>query len=189
MNKTAERSQKTQWRGVARLAAVCMLAATVLPAQLNLRRAPGFCLVDTTAQWRDLADYRGKVVIIEFMLTTCPHCAAFVPKMEALAQRYSGKVQLLGIAVPPDNPAKMLDFVNGHKISYPLLFDMGQVAASYVRVANLNFPHVYLVDGDGMIRGDWEEGPLTKDIFEGNGLAREIEKLLPGQPQPATKKK
>jgi peroxiredoxin len=109
--------------------------------------------------------------------------------MEALAQRYSGKVQLLGIAVPPDNPAKMLDFVNGHKISYPLLFDMGQVAASYVRVANLNFPHVYLVDGDGMIRGDWEEGPLTKDIFEGNGLAREIEKLLPGQPQPATKKK
>jgi hypothetical protein len=47
-----------------------------------------------------------------------------------------------------------------------------------VRGPNLHFPTVYLVDGQGMLRGNWEEGPLAKDIFEGNGLATQIDKLL-----------
>jgi hypothetical protein len=56
-------------------------------------------------------------------------------------------------------------------------------------VPNLRFPHVYLIDGEGMIRGNWEEGPLAKDIFEGSGLYREIDKLLaPASATPAKKK-
>jgi hypothetical protein len=39
---------------------------------------------------------------------------------------------------------------------------------------------VYLIDGNGMIRNSWSNNVLTKDIFEGNGLAREIDKLLAG---------
>ena len=65
-----------------------------------------------------------------------------------------------------------------------VLLDMGQVAASYVQSGNLHFPNVYLVDGNGMIRGHWEEGPLAKDIFEGNGLTKEVDKVL-GVPAPA----
>ena len=98
--------------------------------------------------------------------------------LAALAQKYAGKVQVLAVELPPDTPKTMLDYANGHKLSYPLLMDMGQVAASYVRVASLNFPHIYLVDGEGMIRGNWEYGSLAKDIFEGNGLSREIDKVL-----------
>jgi peroxiredoxin len=143
------------------------------------KRAPSFCLSDTTGQWHDLVDYRGKVVIIEFMQTTCPHCAAFVPKLAALQQKYGGKLQVLSIAItPPDTAKTMLDFAKGHTLNYPLLMDMGQVAFSYVRDPNLHFPHLYLVDGEGTIRGNWEEGPLAKDIFEGNGLATQIDKLL-----------
>jgi peroxiredoxin len=154
-----------------------LCTAALLFAQVP-KRAPGFCLVDTTGQWRDLYDYRGKVVIIEFMQTTCPHCAAFAPKLQAIHQKYAGKVQVLAIGLPPDSPQTMIEYVKGHAIPYPLLLDMGQVAGSYVRVPNLRFPHVYLVDADGMIRGNWEEGPLAKDIFEGNGLMREVDKLL-----------
>jgi hypothetical protein len=56
---------------------------------------------------------------------------------------------------------------------------------SYVRVQSVEFPTVYLIDGAGMIRGNWANGPLTKDIFEGNGLAKEIDRVLgvaPGAP-------
>jgi hypothetical protein len=70
--------------------------------------------------------------------------------------------------------------------------DMGQVAASYVRVQNINFPYVYLVDAEGMIKGSWEYGLLSKGIFEGNGLSKEIDKLLPASaatPPAAPKKK
>jgi peroxiredoxin len=168
-----------------------LCATALIFAQRAPQRAPGFCLVDTTGEWRDLYDYRGKVVVIEFMQTSCPHCAAFVPKLSAIAQKYAGKVQVLSIALPPDNPKTMADFVNGHQITYPLLLDMGQVAGSYVRVPNLRFPHLYLVDADGMIRGNWEEGPLNREIFEGSGLSREIDKLVgsAAPAPPAAKKK
>src|SRR5690349_19112991 len=129
-----------------------LCAAALMFGQGAPRRAPGFCLVDTTGQWKDLYDYHGKAVIIEFMQTTCPHCAAFQPKLQAIQQKYAGKVQVISIALmPADNPQTLMEYVKGHNVPYPVLLDMGQVAASYVQAGNLHFPNVYLVDGNGMI--------------------------------------
>ena len=172
------------------LAAAVLLCAAVATAQPP-KRAPGFCLADTTGQWRDLYDYRGKVVVVEFMQTTCPHCAAFVPVLDGVAKKYAGKVQILSVALPVEPPKtgqdymvlqkSLLDFVSANKLSYPLLLDIGQVAASYVRSPNLAFPHLYLVDGAGMIKGNWEWGGV-KEIFEGAGLSKEIDRLLAPTP-------
>jgi hypothetical protein len=57
---------------------------------------------------------------------------------------------------------------------------MGQMAFSYIRAPNLSFPTVYLIDGNGAIAGHWEQGLLTKGIFEGDQLSREIDKLIGG---------
>ncbi|HTS61524.1 MAG TPA: TlpA disulfide reductase family protein [Candidatus Acidoferrales bacterium] len=160
---------------------LCGAALVNIHAQQAPKRAPGFCLSDTNGQWHDLYDYRGKVVVLEFMQTTCPHCAAFAPALASIAQKYAGRVQVLALALPPDTPATMLQFVNGHKPPYPLLMDMGQVAASYVRAPGVTFPRVYLIDAEGTIRANWEEGPLTKNIFEGSGLSQEIDRLLAAQ--------
>jgi len=154
-----------------------------------LRRAPGFCLIDTSGEWRDLADYRGKIVLVEFMQTTCPHCATFSTVLNGLKLKYANKVAVLAIANPPDSPQTMTQFVNGHKLNYPLLLDQGQVAASYVRSPSLDLPAVYLIDANGMILNSWQYGVLTKDVFEGNGLSREIDKVLAGAPAAAPARK
>ena len=62
------------------------------------------------------------------------------------------------------------------------------MAASYVRSPSVDLPTVYLIDGNGMIRNSWENSVLTKDIFEGAGLSREIDKLLAGAPAAPAKK-
>jgi thiol-disulfide isomerase/thioredoxin len=157
---------------------ITLVCAAALFAADAPHRAPGFCLIDATGQWRDLYDYRGKVVLLEFMQTTCGHCAAFAPKLKEFQQKYGAKLQIISVAVPQDNPSTITQYVNGHGITYPVLFDMGQVAASYVRVPSLNFPTIYLIDGNGMIQSHYEYGPLTKDVFEGNGLQPEIDKLV-----------
>jgi len=160
-----------------------LLCGIALYAAGPLRRAPGFCLIDTSGEWRDLADYRGKIVLVEFMKTDCPHCAVFSTVLNGLKLKYGDKLAILAIANPPvDNPQTMLQFVKGHKLTYPLLLDQGQVAYSYVRTPSIDLPTVYLVDTNGMIRNSWVDGVLTKDIFEGNGLAREIDKLLAAAP-------
>jgi peroxiredoxin len=168
---------------------VTLFCAAALFAADAPRRAPGFCLIDATGEWRDLYDYRGKVVILEFMQTTCPHCAAFAPKLKELQQKYGARLQVISVVLPPDSPQTISEYVKGHGISYPVLLDMGQVAGSYVRVPSLNFPTVYIIDANGMIQGHYEYGPLTQNIFEANALQPEIDRLVGGAAAPAMKKK
>lgn len=155
-----------------------LLSTAALLAGQAPHRAPGFCLVDSRGQWHDLADYRGKPVIIEFMQTNCPHCAAFVPVLEKARQAFGDRISVLAIALPPDNPNTMMEYVSGHKIAYPVLYDQGQVAASYVRMPRLGFPTIYLVDSEGMIYANFTYGAMTRDIFEGNGLINELQRLM-----------
>jgi peroxiredoxin len=166
-----------------------LLCGAALFAAGPLRRAPGFCLIDTSAQWQDLADYHGKIVLVEFMKTTCPHCGSFSTVLNGLRLKYGDKLAVLAIANPPDSPQTMMQFAKDHKLTYPLLLDMGQAAYSYVRSQTIELPTVYLIDANGMIRNSWVDGVLTKDIFEGNGLSREIDKLLAGAPAAAPAKK
>ena len=170
---------------------MCGAVLLAQPAQPAPSRAPGFCLADSTGQWRDLADYRGKIVLIEFMQTTCPHCISFSDVLAGIQKKYAGKVQPISIAIAPDAPQALMKFTADHKLTWPLVLDMGQVAMSYVRTGAINFPTLYLVDGAGMIAGHWEYGALTKEIFEGTQLSREIDKLLglSTPAPPAAKKK
>ena len=45
--------------------------------------------------------------------------------------------------------------------------------------------HVYLIDGNGIIRSEFGYGPMTKEVFEGKGLFAEIDRLLAGATQPS----
>ena len=164
-----------------KIVAILLFGAALFAAG-PLRRAPGFCLIDTSGQWQDLADYRGKIVLVEFMQTNCPHCATFSAVLNGLKSKYGDKLAVLAIANPPDNPQTMMQFVKDHKLTYPLLLDQGQVAYSYVRSPSFDLPGVALIDANGMIRNSWVDGPLTQDIFAGSGLSREIDKLLAGAP-------
>src|ERR1035438_8137562 len=162
--------------------AATLLCTVALFAADPPRRAPGFCLIDTAGQWQDLPHSRGKIVLAEFMETNCPHCISFSTVLNGLKLKYADKLAILAIANPPDNPQTMLQFVKDHKLTYPLLLDQGQAAYSYVRSPSFDLPGVFLIDANGMIRNSWQNGVLTKDIFEGAGLAREIDKLLAAAP-------
>jgi hypothetical protein len=70
-----------------------------------------------------------------------------------------------------------------NKISFPILFDCGQIALSYVhwqpgKAASIELPRVFLIDSGGTVRRDLEYSALTKEVFEGRGLFAEIDKVL-----------
>lgn len=167
------------------LAAAALVPAR-LPAQLA-RRAPGFSLPDSRMELHDLADYRGRPVILEFMKTECPHCEVLAGILEKLREKYGDKVAILAVCNPPaDNQTTVTRFIAAHKIGYPILFDSGQMAYSYVLSGRFTQPQIFLIDQQGMIRSQFSYGPNTLEIFEGNGLAAELDRLLP--PAPAPKK-
>ena len=130
----------------------------------------------------DPQDYRGKILIVELMQTTCEHCEKFSGILQEAAGKYRGRVVILSVVNPPDNAATVKKYVDEHKISIPVLFDCGQMAASYLKVGpqnpNFNIPHIFLIDAQGMIRNDYGYSPLTQGIFEGRELFTEIDRML-----------
>jgi peroxiredoxin len=160
-----------------RILTILLCAATFVAAAAD-RRAPGFSLVDSKAQEHDLADYRGKLVLLTFIQTTCPHCNTFAGILEQALQRHGDKIAVLAVVNRPDDPNTVNAFISSHKITFPILFDSGQMAYSYVLSQNLNFPQLFVIDAGGTIRAEYEYGPLTREIFEGNGLESAIGKFL-----------
>jgi peroxiredoxin len=172
------------------LALLLCTAALVAAAENSGRRAPGFALPDSKMHVYDLADYRGKIVLLDLMLTTCPHCAAFADVLERVQKKYGDKVAILAVVNSGgDNQNSVAQYISGHGITYPILFDAGQMAYSYLLSMKFDTPHAFLIDAGGTIRNDWGYSLLTRDIFEGDGLISEIDSLLAGKAAPQKTKK
>ncbi|MEK7404415.1 MAG: TlpA disulfide reductase family protein [Acidobacteriota bacterium] len=175
-----------------RVLLLCLVA--VLPAfgagELSGRRAPGFSLPDLNLKQYDVADYRGKVVLIDIMQTNCPHCQTFSRTLEKVKQRYGDKVMILSVVNPPDTQATVRSYILSHGVTVPVLFDCGQMAASYLKITpqrpSISVPHLFIIDANGWIRNDYPYGDAHKAIFEGAGLFAELDRLLgaaPAKPQ------
>ena len=165
---------------------ILLFCGAALGSAQGPRRAPGFALPDirlitrhSDGRFYDLNDYRGKVVVLEFFKTTCPHCAAFTDILAQVAPKYGDRVEILAVAnINTDTTAQVEQYVSGHKISYPVLLDQGQMMFSYIRSPErADLPHVYIIDPNGYIRADYVYDVTTRDIFEGKGIFAELDKI------------
>lgn len=149
-----------------RLAVILLGATLALHGQFNMRRAPGFSLPDTNLKQTDLADFRGKVVVIDFMRTDCPHCQELSGALEQIKSKYGDKIQILSVVTaPPHNLDMVKKYIATYKVSSPVLFDCGQMTASYLNITPKNptvvFPSVFVIDRAGMIRRDFSGEAAT----------------------------
>ena len=141
-----------------------LLTATLLAPAANLfsaRRAPGFSLADSKFVQHDPQDYRGKVLLVDIMLTSCPTCNKLADVLVSLKSKYGDKLAILSVVTLPDTFADADSFKANHGITWPIVFDSGQMIASYLEVTPSNprvsFPHLFVIDGEGMIRNDYGE--------------------------------
>jgi peroxiredoxin len=176
-------------RFLAILALAGSLSGVFAAGELSGRRAPGFALPDLNLNYHDLYDHRGKVVIVDIMRTACPHCLSVSKNLNRLHEKYGAKVAVLSIVNPPDNQGTVSQYLRDNKLTTPILFDCGQVSASYLKITpqnpTIHIPHVFVIDQQGMIRNDFSYSDTTKSLLEGDGLFAEIDKLLGAKPAPA----
>ena len=164
--------------------AVALASALLLGSgELSNRRAPGFALPDLGyTHTYDLQDYRGKVVVLDIMSTTCPHCMLMSTTLEQVRSKYGEKVQVLSVVLPPDTADTVAKYIKTNNITVPILYDMGQMTISYFNAkpgqSQINVPHIFLIDKQGMIRNDFAYDEPNRSVFEGPGLIKEIDKLI-----------
>ncbi len=159
------------------MALVLIASMTLLAAgEYSNRRAPGFSLADSHFQQHDPQDYHGKVLLIDFMQTTCPVCTHLAETLVQVKAKYGDKIGILSVTTLPDNFETADNFAAEHKISWPIMFDSGQVMMSYLKVTpanpKVNFPHLFIIDGTGTIRDDFEGAE------DAAAISAEIDKLV-----------
>ncbi|HEX6813966.1 MAG TPA: redoxin domain-containing protein [Planctomycetota bacterium] len=105
----------------------------------------------------DLAEYKGKVVLLDFWATWCGPCIAELPHLLAAYEKYHDKgFEIVGISLDQD-PAALERFIAERKMTWRQHMDgKNEVAAAYgVR----SIPATFLIGADGKIaavglRGD-----------------------------------
>ena len=164
-------------------ALVCLVAGAAVvwgAGDYSNRRAPGFSLSDSHFQQHDPQDYRGKVLLIDIMTTTCQACMKLADALVEVKAKYGDKIGIISILTLPDDFQKGDRFAAAHRITWPMVFDSGQVIASYLKVTpenpQVHFPHLFVIDGNGTIRNDFDG---TEDkVLTVEGLSAEIDKVI-----------
>ena len=100
----------------------------------------------------NLADLKGKVVLIDFWATWCPPCRAEVPNVVAAYQKYHDQgFEIIGISLD-QNKDSLLSFTKEHNMTWPQYFD-GQGWQNKISSANGidSIPAMWLIGKDGLI--------------------------------------
>lgn len=115
--------------------------------------APDFTLarVDGQPGGVNLADLRGRVVLLDFWATWCPPCLAMLPVMHELYQEWQPRgAEFIGI--DSDGPAISRDelraFLTQRPFPYPVVIDDKQVGGLY---GVFSIPHIVVIGRDGRI--------------------------------------
>ena len=97
------------------------------------------------------ADYKGKVVLVNFWAAWCTPCAAEVPQFIALQKKYQDQgLQVVGVSVD-DDPEVLLRFYRKYQMNYPVVPGDLKIADAFGGV--LGLPTTFLIGKDSRIHG------------------------------------
>ena len=116
--------------------------------------APLFTLPGFDGKQHSLSDYLGKVVVLEFWRTTCPHCTASMPHLQDLATRFADQGLVVITVVVNHAWQEATDLFS--KEGYTALVSLYQPDGLDQRPSDVynvhGVPHTLLIDRYGVIR-------------------------------------
>lgn len=162
-------------------AALGIAAAFALPGADIPRQAPNMTFKMPGGGVIDLTQHKGKVVALEFLITTCPHCQKASQILQKMQDEYGPKgFQALGVAT--NDMAHMLvpDYVKNFGLRFPVGFAPREQAHEFLQhpmMLIMYVPQLVFLDRKGTIRAQHAGG---SDFFkeEEKNVRAKIEELL-----------
>lgn len=170
-------------------AALLALGVSTFAASPVPRPSRELSIADPAGQHILLSQYKGKVVLVQFQLTTCPHCQAMSEMVTKLQHQYGMRgFQALGAAVNTAEVPVIKQYIDQHHVGFPVGAVPYDTAASYLGVnQRLSFPQVVIIDRKGQIQAQ-SDPDGTEELQDQAYLSKFIEKLLGAPATTAAKK-
>ncbi len=175
-----------------RFASFLVVCAALAAAAEVPRPAPSFSVHRVGAADLPLSSYRGKVLLLVFISTTCPHCQDYTRELGPLSKEYGPKgVQIVESAVNPDAQTAVPGFVQQFQppftVGYNTQAEVDKfVGRSIIDTRPFYVPHAVFLDRQGRIQGDYAgESDFMKNPVV--NTRAELDKLLSEKPASASK--
>ena len=133
-----------------------------------------------------LSSLRGKVVIVEFLITTCPHCQHEAQLLSKLNTEYGPRgFQVVGVALdgnllPGIAPGVVGNFIRDHRVNFPVGYSEQPPALNFLGISSIErwvVPQVAIIDRKGVIRAQTPAAGAERFQKE-DFLRSQIEPLL-----------
>lgn len=133
-------------------------------AEGTRKPAPEFALKDADGKVVRLADYKGKVVLLNFWATWCGPCKIEIPWFVEFEQNHRDKgFAVLGVSMDEDGWAAVKPYVSSHKVNYRMVIGDDMTAQKYGGVESL--PTSFLIDREGRIAAV-HIGLVSKKVYQ-----------------------
>jgi len=151
---------------VLHMAAQAILASKAITAS---RAAPDFTLNDAKGGRLRLADYKGKVVLLNFWATWCGPCKVEIPWFIEFQKTYRAQgFTVLGISMDEDGWKVINPYVAAEQINYPIVLGNEKVNVAYGGIEAL--PTTFVIGKDGNVaylhQGLVSKGDYQKEILQ-----------------------
>jgi peroxiredoxin len=145
------------------------------------RPSPEFVLNMQGGKQELLSKQRGKVVLVEFLFTTCPHCQHTAQVLSKLQGELGPKgFQAIGVAFNEMSSMLVPDFVKNYGATFPVAWANRDNVLTYLSVSPMErfvVPQIVVIDRKGMIRA--QSAPLGDPNLQDEAYLRKlIEGLL-----------
>ncbi len=159
----------------ARSAGGCLALLPLLESGSDLRQiankapakkqpAPDWQLKDLDGNPVKQADFKGKVVILNFWATWCSPCRAEIPDFVALQKAYGAKgLAIVGVSIDEGGPDIVKSFAKKAGINYPVVMADAKTRIAYGGIEVV--PTTFVIDKTGKI-AHIHRGGVDRATFE-----------------------
>ncbi len=157
----------------------CSSAPVEEPLEVNIKplaqrqTAPKFELKDANGATVTPAEYKGKVVLLNFWATWCVPCKAEIPWFQEFDKKFKDRgFAVLGVSLDEEGWNVVKPYVEERKIAYRMVIGSEEVSTLYGGIDSL--PTTFMIDKEGKIAAV-HTGLVSKATYQ-----KEIEDLLNG---------
>jgi peroxiredoxin len=146
-----------------------------------IRKAPEVAFTVPGEGQKLLSQYRGKVIALEFIFTTCPHCQAASRVMSRMQNEFGSRgFQALDIAFNDNADLLVGNFAKEFQTTFPVGWTTRDQVLSFMGISAVDrfvVPQLILIDREGMIH--YQTPPLgDEESYKEDVVRKRVEMLL-----------